>query len=203
MVLDQRVNEYLEELSKHLKELPKAEREAVIEEIEVHLKDKVEALKTRGYSDEEAIKKVLSDFKTPHSLSKELLVEYDETALERKPTLSFFILSMGVSGLAFLSLPILETELELAWIILGGFLTVCGLIKLLSSKQFQLLELGVLKVSLKLIITLYFPASLLFLWIVFKQNEGMVLFSLYYMFVYWLVLVLYGLITKIKLKELN
>lgn len=203
MDLYQSVNEYLDQLSNNLKELPKPEREAVVDEIEVHLNDKVKSLKISGYTDEEAIKKVLSDFKTPNSLSKELLEEYDETTLERKPTVSFFILSMGMSGLAFLSLPILEKKLELAWVILGGFLTVCGLIKLLSNNQFQLMEIGVLKVSLKIIISLYFPVSLLFLWIAFNQNDGMVSFSLYYMFIYWLVLLLYGLITKIKLKQLN
>ena len=65
MILYQKVNEYLDQLSNYLKELSKAESDPVREEIEVHLKDKVKALKTRDIPMKKQLKRCLAILKHP------------------------------------------------------------------------------------------------------------------------------------------
>ena len=191
----------MSKLSDNLKSLPEEERESIVEEIEIHLKDKVNSLRNEGYSDEEAVNKMLSEFKSPDSLSKDYLKEYDEIEIREQPNITFYLLNAGLTGLAFLSLPILKNQLELAQIALGVPLVICGLITLLLLKEQDKSIASILKISPKILLSLYLPASLLFFWIAFNQEDGFVDFSFYYMLVYWLILLVYYVVTKITTKK--
>ncbi|SDM30291.1 DUF1700 domain-containing protein [Sediminibacillus halophilus] len=190
------INEYLNKLSYNLNVLPEEERKNILKEIEVHLEDKINALKKDGYSYDVAVNKVLSEFQSPKSLSKEYLDEYDETKIQQKPTISFFLLNIGILGLGVLSVPILEKELELAWITLGIPQVICGLVALLLFSKRDTFNLFFLKTAPKILLSLYFPMSLLFLWISFNENNGIVNFSIFYILIYWLTLLIYYLVIK-------
>lgn len=197
------INEYLSKLSDNLKSLPEEERKSIVEEIEIHLKDKVDSLKNEGYSNEGAVSKMLSDFKSPDSLAKDYLKEYQELEIEERPNITFYLLNAGLTGLAFLSLPILEKQLELAWIALGVPLVICGFITLFLLKEQNKSITSILKISPKILLSLYFPVSLLFLWIAFNQEDGFVDFSFYYMLIYWLTLLIYYIVTKKTTKKVS
>lgn len=197
------INEYLSKLSDNLKSLPEEERKSIVEEIEIHLKDKVDSLKNEGYSNEGAVSKMLSDFKSPDSLAKDYLKEYQELEIEERPNITFYLLNAGLTGLAFLSLPILEKQLELAWIALGVPLVICGFITLFLLKEQSKSITSILKISPKILLSLYFPVSLLFLWIAFNQEDGFVDFSFYYMLIYWLTLLIYYIVTKKTTKKVS
>lgn len=197
------INEYLSKLSDNLKSLPEEERRSIVEEIEIHLKDKVDSLKNEGYSNEGAVSKMLSDFKSPDSLAKDYLKEYQELEIEERPNITFYLLNAGLTGLAFLSLPILEKQLELAWIALGVPLVICGFITLFLLKEQNKSITSILKISPKILLSLYFPVSLLFLWIAFNQEDGFVDFSFYYMLIYWLTLLIYYIVTKKTTKKVS
>lgn len=197
------INEYLSKLSDNLKSLPEEERRSIVEEIEIHLKDKVDSLKNEGYSNEEAVSKMLSEFKSPDSLAKDYLKEYQELEIEERPNITFYLLNAGLTGLAFLSLPILEKQLELAWIALGVPLVICGFITLFLLKEQNKSITSILKISPKILLSLYFPVSLLFLWIAFNQEDGFVDFSFYYMLIYWLTLLIYYIVTKKTTKKVS
>src|SRR5699024_6489426 len=109
----------------------------------------------------------------------------------------------GLTGLAFLSLPILEKQLELAWIALGVPLVICGFITLFLLKEQNKSITSILKISPKILLSLYFPVSLLFLWITFNQEDGFVDFSFYYMLIYWLTLLIYYIVTKKTTKKVS
>ncbi|KGX84327.1 HAAS signaling domain-containing protein [Pontibacillus litoralis] len=190
------INGYLSKLSDNLKSLPEEERESIVWEIEIHLKDRVNSLENEGYSNDEAVSKILSEFKSPYSLSKDYLEAYDEIRTQQKPTISYFLLNIGIMGLAILSLPILERELELAWIVLGLPEVICGLITLIMLKKKDTFILSFLKIGPKILLSMYFPISLLFFWIALIQGNGFVSFSLYYMVAYWLLLLIYYLVIK-------
>lgn len=197
------INEYLSKLSDNLKSLPEEERRSIVEEIEIHLKDKVDSLKNEGYSNEGAVSKMLSEFKSPDSLAKDYLKEYQELEIEERPNITFYLLNAGLTGLAFLSLPILEKQLELAWIALGVPLVICGFITLFLLKEQNKSITSILKISPKILLSLYFPVSLLFLWIAFNQEDGFVDFSFYYMLIYWLTLLIYYIVTKKTTKKVS
>lgn len=197
------INEYLSKLSDNLKSLPEEERKSIVEEIEIHLKDKVDSLKNEGYSNEGAVSKMLSEFKSPDSLAKDYLKEYQELEIEERPNITFYLLNAGLTGLAFLSLPILEKQLELAWIALGVPLVICGFITLFLLKEQNKSITSILKISPKILLSLYFPVSLLFLWIAFNQEDGFVDFSFYYMLIYWLTLLIYYIVTKKTTKKVS
>ncbi len=197
------INEYLSKLSDNLKSLPEEERKSIVEEIEIHLKDKVDSLKNEGYSNEGAVSKMLSEFKSPDSLAKDYLKEYQELEIEERPNITFYLLNAGLTGLAFLSLPILEKQLELAWIALGVPLVICGFITLFLLKEQNKSITSILKISPKILLSLYFPVSLLFLWITFNQEDGFVDFSFYYMLIYWLTLLIYYIVTKKTTKKVS
>ncbi|WP_093210267.1 permease prefix domain 1-containing protein [Sediminibacillus albus] len=191
------INGYLNKLSDNLNVLPEEERKNILKEIEIHLEEKVNALKKDGYSYDAAVNKMLSEFQSPYSLSpQDYLDEYDETKIQQKPTISFFLLNIGILGLGVLSLPILEKELELAWVTLGVPQVICGLGALLLLNKRDTFILVFLKIAPKILLSLYFPMSLLFLWISFNDNYGVVNFSMYYMFIYWLTLLIYYLVIK-------
>ncbi|MEJ8766051.1 permease prefix domain 1-containing protein [Oceanobacillus sp. HCA-5259] len=193
----------MSKLSDNLKSLPEEERKSIVEEIEIHLKDKVDSLKNEGYSNEGAVSKMLSDFKSPDSLAKDYLKEYQELEIEERPNITFYLLNAGLTGLAFLSLPILEKQLELAWIALGVPLVICGFITLFLLKEQNKSITSILKISPKILLSLYFPVSLLFLWIAFNQEDGFVDFSFYYMLIYWLTLLIYYIVTKKTTKKVS
>ncbi|WP_156856067.1 permease prefix domain 1-containing protein [Oceanobacillus sp. AG] len=193
----------MSKLSDNLKSLPEEERKSIVEEIEIHLKDKVDSLKNEGYSNEGAVSKMLSEFKSPDSLAKDYLKEYQELEIEERPNITFYLLNAGLTGLAFLSLPILEKQLELAWIALGVPLVICGFITLFLLKEQNKSITSILKISPKILLSLYFPVSLLFLWITFNQEDGFVDFSFYYMLIYWLTLLIYYIVTKKTTKKVS
>lgn len=196
------ITDYLNELSKNIRELPKAEKETILDEIEMHLQEKLIDLKKEGYSESEATNKMLSEFKSPSSLSKDYLKEYDNNDKKKNPTISFFLLVLGIMGLSTLSLPILDTYLDLARLVLGIPLVICGIITLFLLKRKDTYISGFLKTAPKILLSLLFPVSLLFYWLAFNKSGGVVMFSLYYMLVYWLLLAIYYVAIKIASRKI-
>ncbi|MGX4668368.1 HAAS signaling domain-containing protein [Cerasibacillus sp. JNUCC 74] len=196
------IKKYLNELSENLNELPNEEKEAILDEIEMHLKEKLNVLKKEGYSENEATNKILSEFKSPYSLSKDYLEEFDNADKKKRPSVSFFLLVIGLMGLPTLALPIRDNNLELAWLTLGIPQVMCGIITLFLVKRKDTFISGYFKVAPIILLSLCFPLSILFLWIAFNQNDGIVMFSLYYMLGYWLLLLIYYLVIKVASRKM-
>ncbi|MFD1412513.1 HAAS signaling domain-containing protein [Oceanobacillus jeddahense] len=187
------IHDYLKELSKNLSDLPKEEKEAILEEIEMHL------------NENEATSKMLREFKTPYSLSQDYLQEYDYKDQRKIPNASFFLLNLGMMGLAMLVLPILDARFDsssLARISLGVPMLLCGIITLFFIKRKDYHISKFIKAAPYFLLSLFFPVSLLFFWIAANQNDGIVMFSLYYMLIYWLLLVVYYVIIRIGSRNL-
>ncbi|MUK90507.1 hypothetical protein GMD78_19295 [Ornithinibacillus sp. L9] len=197
------VNEYINSLKKSLVDFPTNERASILEEIEVHLNEKINDLIKSGYSNEAAINKVLTEFKPPQELSEEYLKDNYKTNDHFQNTTSIAIINIGLFGLSFLALPILKESLDLAFIIFGGLLTLIFVIIVTIKKHWKPDEIKTVNVIPKVILYLLSPASMLFLWISIKSSEGIVMFSLYYMFVYWIILLLIWLFVKLILKKIR
>ncbi len=194
------INDYLNELSKNLSDLPKEEKEAILEEIEMHFTEKLMELEKEGYNESEATSKLLREFKTPHSLSQDYLKEFDNKDKKKIPTVPFFLLNVGLLGIGTLALPILDANLDssaLARLALGIPELICGIITLFLIKRKDYHIAQFFKAAPIILLSLCFPGSLLLFWIAFNQNDGIVMFSLYYMFVYWVLLVIYYITIKI------
>lgn len=199
------IHDYLKELSKNLSDLPKEEKEAILEEIEMHLNEKLMELEKEGYHENEATSKMLREFKTPYSLSQDYLQEYDYKDQRKIPNASFFLLNLGMMGLAMLVLPILDARFDsssLARISLGVPMLLCGIITLFFIKRKDYHISKFIKAAPYFLLSLFFPVSLLFFWIAANQNDGIVMFSLYYMLIYWLLLVVYYVIMRIGSRNL-
>ncbi|GGP16565.1 HAAS signaling domain-containing protein [Oceanobacillus neutriphilus] len=190
------INDYLSELAKYLNVLPKKDRDNIVAEIELHLNEKVNEIKEEGYSDNEAINKVLTDFKTPKSLSLEMMEEYDDKEIQNKPTFFVFFSAFCFAGFAQLAIPILRRELDAAFISLGLILIICGIITIPMKKNWRIIEIKTIKFFPKICLSLYFPVSLLFFWLKADQQNNLTLTWIYYLVAYWIVLLLYALLSK-------
>lgn len=194
--LDALINKYLGELSKYLSVLPKRERENIVIEIELHLNEKVNELKEEGYNDQQAVNKVLTEFKTPKSLSMEMMEEYDDKEIKKKPTFFYFFSVFCLAGFSQLAIPILRRELDLAFISFGLILITCGIISMFLKNKWRIIEIDLLRIFPKITLSVPFPISILFFWIAVKQQNSLVLTWIYYVVAYWLLLLIYGLLSK-------
>lgn len=190
------INDYLSELARYLNVLPKRDRDNIVAEIDLHLNEKVNELKEEGYSDNQAIAKVLTDFKTPKSLSLEMVEEYDDKEIQNKPTFFVFFSVFCFAGFAQAVIPILRRELDTAFISFGLILIICGIITVLLKRNWRIIEIKTIKFFPKICLSLYFPVSLLFFWWNTGEQSYLALTWIYYMAAYWLLLLICALLSK-------
>ncbi|WP_214698943.1 MULTISPECIES: hypothetical protein [unclassified Exiguobacterium] len=110
----------------------------------------------------------------------------------------FALIMIGSFGLAPLALPILETSFtdSLAYFTLGGLEVLIGLIAMGLMRNPSTNALSFLKFVPYLVLFLHFPASLVLLWISSARHDGIPAFAINYIFVYWVFLLIFVLITR-------
>lgn len=110
----------------------------------------------------------------------------------------FALIIIGSLGLATLASPILETSFSnsLAYFTLGGLEVLIGLIAMSLMRNPSSNALSFMKFMPYLVLLIHFPASLLLLWISSVRHDGVPEFTLDYIFVYWMFLLVFIVITK-------
>lgn len=191
------MNEYLNDLRSNLRDLPKEERDIIIEEIESHFIEKVDELTNKGFNEEAALKKTLTDFKSPSELSKEYIKETLEE--DTSHLINVIFLNLSIMGLTVLALPILK-GFDWAWIAVGGPTFVVGLIIIYVKKYWSRIEINYINTLPKIVLYMLFPVSLLLFWIANNASGKILTSSLYYMLMYWLLLAIYYFFIK-KIKK--
>lgn len=111
----------------------------------------------------------------------------------------FALIMIGSFGLATLALPILETSLSdsLAFFTLGGLEVLIGLIAMCLMRNPSTNALSFMKFMPYLVLLIHFPASLLLLWISSVRHDGVSAFSLNYVFIYWIFLLLFVVVSRL------
>lgn len=111
----------------------------------------------------------------------------------------FVLIMFGSFGLATLALPILETSLSdsLAFFTLGGLEVLIGLIAMSLMRNPSTNALSFMKFMPYLVLLIHFPASLLLLWISSVRHDGVSAFSLNYVLIYWIFLLLFVVISRL------
>ena len=111
----------------------------------------------------------------------------------------FALIMIGSFGLATLALPILETSLSdsLAFFTLGGLEVLIGLIALSLMRNPSTNALSFMKFMPYFVLLIHFPASLLLLWISSVRHDGVSAFSINYIFIYWIFLLLFVVISRL------
>lgn len=111
----------------------------------------------------------------------------------------FALIMIGSFGLATLALPILETSLSdsLAFFTLGGLEVLIGLIALSLMRNPSTNALSFMKFMPYFVLLIHFPASLLLLWISSVRHDGVSAFSFNYIFIYWIFLLLFVVISRL------
>lgn len=111
----------------------------------------------------------------------------------------FVLIMIGSFGLATLALPILETSLSdsLAFFTLGGLEVLIGLIAMSLMRNPSTNALSFMKFMPYLVLLIHFPASLLLLWISSVRHDGVSAFSLNYVLIYWIFLLLFVVISRL------
>lgn len=111
----------------------------------------------------------------------------------------FALIMIGSLGLATLALPILETSLSdsLAFFTLGGIEVLIGLIAMCLMRNPSTNALSFMKFMPDLVLLIHFPASLLLLWISLVRHDGVSAFSFNYIFIYWMFLLLFVVISRL------
>jgi hypothetical protein len=71
--LDDFIQDYLDNFSNHLKEMPKIKRDGYVEEVKDHLYSFVEDKREQGYTENEIIQKIEEDFFSSEQLANEIL----------------------------------------------------------------------------------------------------------------------------------
>ena len=106
---------------------------------------------------------------------------------------------IGSFGLAPFALPILETSFtdSLAYFTLGGLEVLIGLIATGLMRNPSTNALSFMKFVPYLVLFLHFPASLVLLWISSVRHDGIPAFAINYIFVYWVLLLIFVLITRL------
>ena len=111
----------------------------------------------------------------------------------------FALIMIGSFGLATLALPILETSLSdsLAFFTLGGIEVLIGLIAMSLMRNPSTNALFYMKFMPYLVLLIHFPASLLLLWISSVRHDGVSAFSLNYVLIYWIFLLLFAVVSRL------
>lgn len=111
----------------------------------------------------------------------------------------FALIMIGSLGLATLALPILETSLSdsLAFFTLGGIEVLIGLIAMSLMRNPSTNALFYMKFMPHLVLLIHFPASLLLLWISSVRHDGVSAFSLNYIFIYWMFLLVFVAVSRL------
>ncbi len=111
----------------------------------------------------------------------------------------FALVMIGSLGLATLALPILETSLSesLAYFTLGGIEVLIGLIAIYLMRNPSTNALSFMKFMPYLVILIHFPTSLLLLWISSVRHDGVSAFSLNYIFIYWMFLLVFVVVSRL------
>ncbi|MCV9899518.1 hypothetical protein OKS35_05210 [Exiguobacterium sp. N5] len=111
----------------------------------------------------------------------------------------FALVMIGSLGLATLALPILETSLSesLAYFTLGGIEVLIGLIAIYLMRNPSTNALSFKKFMPYLVILIHFPTSLLLLWISSVRHDGVSAFSLNYIFIYWMFLLVFVVVSRL------
>ena len=111
----------------------------------------------------------------------------------------FALIMIGSFGLATLALPILETSLSdsLAFFTLGGFEVLIGLLAMCLMRNPSSNALSFMKFMPYLVLLIHFPASLLLLWISSVRHDGVSAFSLNYIFIYWMFLLVFVVVSRL------
>lgn len=110
----------------------------------------------------------------------------------------FALVMIGSFGLAPLTLPILETSLSdsLAFFTLGGIEVLIGLIAMSLMSNPSTNALSFMKFMPYLVLLIHFPTSLLLLWISSVRHDGVSAFSINYIFIYWMFLLLFAVVSR-------
>lgn len=110
----------------------------------------------------------------------------------------FALIIIGSLGLATLASPILETSFSdsLAYFTLGGLEVLIGLIAMGLMRNPSTNALSFMKFVPYLVLFIHFPASLCLLWISSVRHDGVPEFTLDYIFVYWMFLLVFIVINK-------
>lgn len=196
------INEYISDLKKYLNNVSNKEKNSFLNEIEAHLIEKINELKKKNLSDDIATREVLANFENPEKLAQEYINEnYDNDPF--KNSTSIYLINSGLVGLGFLAISIVRGEFDWASITLGTLLILTFLIVLFTKKIWNPIEIRTLSLNLKIFLFLHVPVSTLLFWIAAKMNNGIVMFSLYYIIIYWFVLSIFALIVKIKLNKIK
>lgn len=111
----------------------------------------------------------------------------------------FALIMIGSLGLATLALPILETSLSesLAYFTLGGLEVLIGLIAMCLMRNPSTNALSFMKFMPYLVLLIHFPTSLLLLWISSVRHDGVSAFSLNYIFIYWMFLLVFVVVSRL------
>ncbi|MHC9160103.1 MULTISPECIES: hypothetical protein [Exiguobacterium] len=111
----------------------------------------------------------------------------------------FALIMIGSLGLATLALPILETSLSdsLAYFTLGGLEVLIGLIAMCLMRNPSTNALSFMKFMPYLVLLIHFPTSLLLLWISSVRRDGVSAFSLNYIFIYWMFLLVFVVVSRL------
>ncbi|WP_215112872.1 hypothetical protein [Exiguobacterium sp. s63] len=109
------------------------------------------------------------------------------------------LIMIGSFGLATLASPILETSLSdsLAFFTLGGLEVLIGLLAMCLMRNPSTNDLSFMKFMPYLVLLIHFPASLLLLWISSVRHDGVSAFSLNYIFIYWMFMLLFVVISRL------
>lgn len=110
----------------------------------------------------------------------------------------FALIMIGSLGLATLALPILETSLSdsLAFFTFGGIEVLIGLIAMSLMRNPSTNALSFMKFIPYLVLLIHFPTSLLLLWISSVRHDGVSAFSINYIFIYWMFLLLFAVVSR-------
>ena len=111
----------------------------------------------------------------------------------------FACILIGSIGLTMLALPILETNLSdsLAFFTLGGIGFFIGMIAIFVIRHPSAYARSFIKFVPYFIFLFHFPASLVLLWISSVRHDGVSAFSLNYIFIYWMFLLLFVVISRL------
>gem|GEM_PF-3485340 len=111
----------------------------------------------------------------------------------------FALIMFGSFGLATLASPILETSLSdsLAFFTLGGLEVLIGLLAMCLMRNPSTNALSFMKFMPFLVLFIHFPTSLLMLRISSVRHGGVSAFSLNYVFIYWMFLLMFVVISRL------
>ena len=111
----------------------------------------------------------------------------------------FALIIIGSLGLATLASPILETSFSdsLAFFTLGGLEVLIGLLAICLMRTPSTNALSFMKFVPYLVLFIHFPASLCLLWISSVRHDGVSAFSLNYIFIYWMFLLMFVVINRL------